>query len=152
MRCCCSYYLVKNSMIFWFVVQMYNCILRIPDLLWWLFLHGELSTHSYDVMTAFCLAQYGNPEYCWQIVAWRALIHLVVCLVFIFVFRLLSKKWYRKLSFYLCVLLIVAVLIQEIVIHPLYYGQVWRKGVIDIVTWYVPLGVFLYKYYSKPNN
>lgn len=132
-------------MIFWSIITVYNYILRIPDLLRWIFLHGEMSTQAYDVLTNLCIAQYGNPDYCRQIVAWRALIHLVVCLGFIFVFRLLSKKWYKKLSFYLCIWLIVVVLTQEIIIHPLYYWQLWWKGVIDIVTWCVSLGLFLYR-------
>ncbi|NNM83941.1 hypothetical protein HKL94_01865 [Candidatus Parcubacteria bacterium] len=103
---------------------------------------------SYNTTFARYQRKYGSGHYGFKLNAYRQLFHLAGSILFLIFAAYLSQFFFGG-SDALPAFLFIAVLFisfQEFYLHRRMYQQLWRKGVIDWLTWCVPMGVYFWVY------
>ncbi|OGG41752.1 hypothetical protein A2837_00860 [Candidatus Kaiserbacteria bacterium RIFCSPHIGHO2_01_FULL_46_22] len=88
---------------------------------------------------------YGPHRFGYKLTVYRATFHFLGAVLFIIFAALISQKLLGSEAA-LYVLLgaaIVALFLQEFHFHPKRYGQSRQKGVIDWLTWVIPMVVYI---------
>ncbi|MEZ4103352.1 MAG: hypothetical protein R3B55_02220 [Candidatus Paceibacterota bacterium] len=77
-----------------------------------------------------------------KLLLWRALFHFSGSVLIVFIADQMIKHMSFFNGFSLLVLTIICITAQEFYLHPHYYDQKPQKGIIDFITWMLP--IFLY--------
>jgi len=88
---------------------------------------------------------YGPGQTSYRIMIYRGTWHLVGSIIFLIGVTLLANDLFgSEVALYaLMGAAIVALCLQEFLLHPKRYGQSTRKGIIDIVTWVTPMLIYV---------
>lgn len=88
---------------------------------------------------------YGPQRLGYKLTFYRASFHFLGAVLFIVFATLLSQKFFGSdIALYvLMATAIVALFVQEFHFHPKRYSQSRKKGVIDWLTWVVPMVVYI---------
>jgi len=103
---------------------------------------------SYDATLARYQKKYGNGHYGFKLDAYRQIFHLTGSILFLISAAYLSQTLFESATA-LYVFLIAAILLisfQEFYLQRRTYQQLWRKGILDWLTWCVPMGVYFWIY------
>ena len=101
---------------------------------------------SYNATLARYQRKYGAGRYGFKLDAYRQLFHLAGSILF-----LMGAAYFSQVLFgstvALYAFLIAAVLFisfQEFYLQRRTYRQLWRKGILDWLTWCVPMGIYFF--------
>lgn len=88
---------------------------------------------------------HGPGQTSYRLMIYRGAWHIVGSIIFLFGVTLLADHLFgTQVALYvLMVAAIVALILQEFIIHPKRYGQSTRKGIFDIVTWVTPMLIYV---------
>ncbi len=88
---------------------------------------------------------YGPQRLGYKLTFYRASFHLLGAVLFIIFATLLSQKLFGsdRALYVLMATAIVVLFIQEFHLHPKRYGQSRQKGVVDWLTWVIPMVTYL---------
>jgi hypothetical protein len=88
---------------------------------------------------------HGPGQTSYRIMFYRGAWHLIGSVIFLLGTTLLANHLFGNLValYVLMVAAIMALILQEFLLHPKRYGQSTRKGVIDVVTWVAPMVVYV---------
>ena len=107
--------------------------------------HWVRGRRSYLQALSSALETYGPQRLGYKLTVYRATFHFLGAVLFIVFAALVSQKLLGS-EIALYVLLgaaIVALFVQEFHSHPKRYGQSRQKGVIDWLTWVIPMVVYI---------
>jgi Na+/H+ antiporter NhaD/arsenite permease-like protein len=99
---------------------------------------------SYNATLARYQQKYGDGRYGFRLDAYRQLFHLAGSILFLVSAAYLSQMFFGS-TVALYAFLIAAVLFisfQEFYLQRRTYRQLWRKGILDWLTWCVPIGLY----------
>jgi len=101
------------------------------------------SSYLYALNNAF--EKYGPHRFGYKLTVYRATFHFLGAVLFIIFAALVSQKLLgSETALYVLVgAAIVALFIQEFHSHPKKYGQSRQKGVIDWLTWVIPMAIYI---------
>lgn len=100
---------------------------------------------SYERAVANAFETYGPGRFGYKLTLYRGAFHLVGSILFITLSAVLSKYFFGS-DVALYVLLgtaICALLLQEFYLQPLSHQQRARKGATDVLTWVLPIMIYL---------
>lgn len=101
---------------------------------------------SYNAALARVQREYGAGHYGFKLDAYRQLFHLAGSILFLIIAAYFSQSLLGSPNA-LYAFLIVAILFisfQEFYLQRRTYRQLWRKGIIDWLTWCVPMGAYFF--------
>jgi len=104
---------------------------------------------SYDARLARYQRQHGKGHFGYRLGAYRQLFHLAGSILFLMVAAYLSDFFFKTTDA-VAMFLAVAVLFisfQEFYLHRRMYQQLWKKGIVDWLTWCVPFGIYLFAHF-----
>jgi len=101
---------------------------------------------SYKRALDQAVKRYGPHRLEYKLTIYRGTFHVLGSVLFIIFAALLSKKLLgSEIALYVMVAAaIVALFIQEFYAHPRRFGQLRKKGIIDVAGWVVPMMVYIY--------
>jgi len=99
---------------------------------------------SYNATFARYQKMYGAGHYGFKLDVYRQLFHLAGSILFLTVAAYLSQSLFGSENAIYAFLIAAVVLIsfQEFYLHRRMYRQLWKKGIIDWLTWCVPMGIY----------
>ncbi len=88
----------------------------------------------------------GYGAYGARLITYRGLWHVIGAILFITFATLVSKDLFgNDVALYILLLLAsLALVVQEFYVHPRTHGQMRLHGVVDVLSWIVPFGVYLF--------
>ena len=101
---------------------------------------------SYNATLARYQQTYGPGHYGFKLDAYRQIFHLTGSILFLISAAYLSETLFGS-TIALYAFLIAAVSFisfQEFYLQRRTYQQLWRKGILDWLTWCVPIGVYFF--------
>ncbi len=103
---------------------------------------------SYNATFARYQRKYGSGHYGFKLDAYRQLFHLAGSIFFLIFAAYLSQALFGGPGALPAFLFIAVLFIsfQEFYLHRRMYQQLWRKGIVDWLTWCVPMGVYFWMY------
>jgi hypothetical protein len=129
--------------------RLYESLVTLPDRLYpfRVEVDGEYvrGVRAYQARLAQVEHQYGQGHYGYRLEAYRQLFHLAGSLLFLIVAAYLSRAFFPgsvALDAFLGVA-VVFITFQEFYLHRKLYAQLWKKGLLDWVSWCVPIGAYL---------
>jgi len=133
--------------------SLYHAIVVLPDRLYPFKteVQGQWvrGTRSYNATLAQIQQKYGVGHYGFKLDAYRQVFHLAGSILFLAVAAYLSQRFFGS-TVALYAFLIVAVLFitfQEFYLQRRTYQQLWIKGIVDWLTWCVPMGVYFFTHF-----
>lgn len=127
---------------------VYQILVTLPDRLYPFKnqLHGRWvrGMRSYDVAVARAYRRYGHGHYGYKLEAYRQLFHLAGSIGFLIFAAHLSRTLFVSTTALYALLgaAVALVSFQEFYIHRKFYKQLWNKGVMDWLSWVVPMGLY----------
>jgi hypothetical protein len=105
---------------------------------------------AYEFRVSKIERKYGPGHLGVLINLYRSFFHIVASVAVIILFALLARKFFgdERALYVLLSFMTVLVTYQEFYYHRREYGQLWRKGVLDWLSWMVPIGVYLFFLHS----
>ena len=104
---------------------------------------------SYNARLERYQKRYGVGRYGFKLDAYRQLFHFIGSVAFLVTAAYLSQRFFGG-SPALFVFLFVAIALisfQEFYLHRRMYQQLWRKGIIDWLTWCIPMGIYFFTHF-----
>ena len=104
---------------------------------------------SYDVALAQVERLYGHGHYGYKLTAYREVFHLIGSILFLMSAAYLSQSFFGSANA-MYIFLAVAVgfiSFQEFYLHRRMYQQLWRKGIIDWLSWCIPMGIYFFTHF-----
>jgi hypothetical protein len=100
---------------------------------------------SYQKVLADGIKIYGPGQTSYRLMIYRGTWHLVGSIIFLVGVTLLANHLFgNQVALYaLMVAAIIALFMQEFLLHPKRYGQTTRKGIFDVITWITPMLVYI---------
>lgn len=91
-------------------------------------------------------AKYGPGHIGVLLNLYRSLFHVIGSIIVIVAFTLLVQRFFGDERALYIVLSAMTLLVtyQEFYYHRRQYGQIWKKGVLDWLSWVVPIGLYLF--------
>lgn len=104
---------------------------------------------SYNARLAAYQRRYGAGRYGFKLNAYRQLFHLLGAIAFLTVAGFLSETLFTgQDSMYVFLSTAIALIsFQEFYLHRRMYQQLWRKGILDWLTWCVPFGLYFFTHF-----
>lgn len=131
-------------------VRLYQFIVTIPDRIYPFAeeIEGQKVRfrRAYDSALARIQAERGYGSYGAWLITYRGACHVVGALLFIGVSTLVSQQLFGSdVAFYvLLILASFALVFQEFVLQPKSHGQMKLHSVVDLMSWVVPFGVYVF--------
>jgi uncharacterized membrane protein len=93
----------------------------------------------------------GFGNYGAALIAYRSIFHIIGSLLFIVFATLVSQRLFGNETalYILLAMAAFALVYQEFFLQPRTFGQMRLHSVIDLLSWIVPFGIFLYQHISK---
>jgi len=81
----------------------------------------------------------------YALVIYRGTFHFLGSLIFIFSATLISKEFFTNNTslYFLLTAAVFALTYQEFYLHPKKYKQITQKGIVDWMTWVIPMVMYL---------
>ncbi len=131
-------------------IGLYKALVMLPDRLYPFKtkVQGQWvrGVRSYNATFARYERMYGAGHYGFKLDAYRQLFHLFGAILFLTIAAYFSESFFGG-SHAMYVFLAIAVLFisfQEFYLHRRMYQQLWKKGIVDWLTWCVPLGIYFF--------
>lgn len=104
---------------------------------------------SYNATLARYERKYGIGHYGFKLEAYRQLFHLAGSVLFLIVAAYLSQTFFGKAEAIYAFLIAAVFLIslQEFYLHRRMYQQLWKKGIIDWISWCLPIGIYFFTHF-----
>jgi len=101
---------------------------------------------SYERAAARAFKVYGLGRLGYKLTLYRETFHFIGSILFIMSATFLSKNFFgSEAALYVLLWTAIAALsFQEFYVHPKKYGQRAKKGVIDWLTWVVPIALYAF--------
>ncbi len=128
----------------------YRALVTLPDRLYPFKtkVRGEWvrGVRSYNATLARYQRMYGVGHYGIKLDAYRQIFHFLGSILFLVVAAYLSEALLGGVRAMYALLAVAVLLIsfQEFYLHRRMYQQLWRKGIVDWLTWCVPFGVYVF--------
>ena len=132
---------------------LYHSLVILPDRLYPFKTNVEgqwvRGIRSYNATLARYQKKHGAGRYGFKLDTYRQVFHFAGSILFLVVAAFLSQTFFGGAEA-IYVFLIAAVLLisfQEFYVHRRLYQQLWRKGIVDWLTWVVPMGVYFFTHF-----
>lgn len=104
---------------------------------------------SYNATLTRIQRQYGVGHYGFKLDVYRQLFHLAGSILFLISAAYLSQFLFGSTNaiYVFLVIAICFITFQEFYLQRRTYRQLWRKGIIDWLTWCVPMGVYCFTHF-----
>lgn len=91
------------------------------------------------------IAIHGPGKHSYRMVIYRGTWHLLGSIVLMISLTVIAQRLFgtNAALYVLMGLAILALFMQEFVLHPKRYGQTTRKGIFDVVTWIAPMVAYV---------
>ncbi len=101
---------------------------------------------SYNATLAKVQRQYGAGHYGFKLDAYRQVFHLAGSILFLITAAYLSELLFGSAhAIYAFLAAAVGfITFQEFYLQRKTYRQLWRKGIVDWLTWCVPMGIYFF--------
>lgn len=101
---------------------------------------------AYDQALDRMIETRGFGHYGAKLIAYRSLFHILGSLLFILFATLVSQELFgNQIALYvLFAMAAFALVYQEFFIQPRTFGQMRLHGIIDVLSWIAPFGIYLY--------
>ena len=101
---------------------------------------------SYERAVARALEAHGFDRLGYKLVLYRGTFHFFGSVVFIVLATLVSKELFgsERALYVLLIAAVAALSFQEFYLHPKWYAQPVGKGVLDWLTWVVPIAAYFF--------
>jgi hypothetical protein len=88
---------------------------------------------------------YGAGHYGYVLNFYRSVFHVLGAIAVITLTTLVAQDWFgSRIALYsLLIMMGVFISYQEFFLQRRTYEQLWRKGILDWLTWCVPIGIYL---------
>lgn len=108
--------------------------------------HWVRGIRSYNERLARVQRMYGPGKYGFKLNAYRQVFHFIGSVLFLLVAAYLSQTYLGGADAMIAFLAAAVALIsfQEFYLHRRMYQQLWKKGIIDWLTWCVPMVVYFF--------
>lgn len=129
---------------------IYHFIVTLPDHLYPFRsqLEGQWvrGIRSYNRALERAFRKHGVGHYGPSLFIYRSVFHVLGSIIVIVLSTLLAQQYFgsERALFFLLALVAVFIAFQEFYLQRKTYRQLWRKGVLDWVSWVAPIGVYLY--------
>lgn len=114
-------------------------------------IEGQLvrGIRSYNAALAQVERQYGAGHYGFKLDAYRQVFHLAGSILFLVIAAYLSESFFGNQNAMYAFLIAAVFLIsfQEFYLHRRLYQQLWRKSIVDWLTWCIPIGVYFFTHF-----
>lgn len=128
----------------------YHWLVMIPDRLYPF--KTEIEGHwvrgrrSYEATLARYEQRYGMGHYGYKLTVYREVFHLIGSILFLVSAAYLSRAFFGSANAMYVFLAIAVGFIsfQEFYLHRRMYQQLWRKGIVDWLSWCVPMGIYFF--------
>lgn len=106
--------------------------------------HWVRGIRSYNARLARYQRIYGAGRYGFKLNAYRQLFHFIGSLLFLIIAAHLSQSFFGGAEAMLAFLVAAVALIsfQEFYLHRRMYRQLWRKGIVDWLSWCIPFWIY----------
>ncbi len=131
-------------------VRFYEALVTLPDRLYPFKTEvgGEYvrGVRAYTARLERVEAEYGHGHFGLLLEAYRQLFHLVGSILFLICAALVSAVFFPSSHAMLVFLALAVAFItfQEFYLHRRLYEQLWKKGLLDWLSWCAPLGAYLF--------
>lgn len=111
--------------------------------------HWVRGVRSYNAALAKYQRKYGAGCYGFKLDAYRQVFHLAGSILFLAIAAYVSQHFFGSSDamFALLVAAIALISFQEFYLHRRMYQQLWRKGIIDWLTWCIPFGIYFFTHF-----
>ncbi|MDB5225326.1 MAG: hypothetical protein JWL87_278 [Candidatus Adlerbacteria bacterium] len=101
---------------------------------------------SYEQAVERALVQHGLHRLGYKLTLYRETFHFVGSVVLVVAATIVSKTFFGSETalYVLLGTVIVALFFQEFYLHPKLYGQRYKKGVIDLLSWITPMAAYFF--------
>ncbi len=131
------------------ITKLYHYVESLPDRLYpfaseiegrW-----ERGINSYKKSVEEAWAKYGEGRYGYKLNVYRSTWHVLGSVLFLILATAAAKHLFNsEVALYVLVgVAIVLLCLQEFVAHPRRYRQLRHKGILDWLTWVVPMVLYL---------
>ena len=131
-------------------VRLYDFVVTIPDRKYPFAeeIEGQKVRfrRAYDQALARIQMQRGYGSYGAWLITYRGVCHVVGAILFITFATFVSKELFGSdvALYVLLVLASLALLFQEFILQPRTYGQMKMHSLVDLMSWVVPFGVYVF--------
>jgi hypothetical protein len=100
---------------------------------------------SYTKALNEAFLRYGPNHYGYKLIIYRGTCHLVASLLFIIMATFLSQRLFgSEIALYIMMgTMILGILFQEFYWQPRTLGQLRHKGIVDCLSWAVPMWIYV---------
>lgn len=104
---------------------------------------------SYNARLAHYQMVYGAGKYGFKLNAYRQLFHFLGSIAFLLIAAYISQLYFGGTQAMVTLLSAAVGLVsfQEFYLHRRMYQQLWRKGIIDWLSWCVPIGIYFFTHF-----
>lgn len=90
--------------------------------------------------------KYGHGHYGYGVNFYRSIFHVIGSVLIILLSTLIAQDVFGNEGavYFLLALVVIFIAYQEFFLQRRQYRQLWRKGVLDLVAWTAPIGLYLY--------
>lgn len=101
---------------------------------------------SYNETFARYERMYGAGHYGFKLDAYRQIFHLLGSILFLTISAYLSESFFGgdRAMYVFLTIAVLFISFQEFYLHRRMYQQLWKKGIVDWLTWCVPLGIYFF--------
>ena len=132
---------------------LYHALVVLPDVLYPFksLVHGQWvrGIRSYNATLARYERKYGMGHYGFKLEAYRQLFHLFGSVLYLIIAAYMSQALFGKAEAIYAFLIAAVLLIsfQEFYLHKRMYQQIWKKGIIDWISWCLPIGIYFFTHF-----
>ncbi len=132
------------------IVTCYDFLVSIPDRIYPFAEEVEGQKvrfrRAYDQALARIQEKRGYGTYGAWLITYRGLCHVIGAIMFIGVSTFVSKQFFGSdvALYVLLVLASLALIAQEFILQPRTFGQMKMHSVVDLMSWVVPFGVYVF--------
>lgn len=132
------------------IVRWYHFVVTIPDRIYPFAeeIEGQRVRfrRAYDQALARIQTERGYGTYGAWLITYRGICHIVGAVLFIVVSTFISNELFGSdvALYVLLVLASFALVFQEFVLQPRTFGQMKMHSVVDLMSWVVPFGVYVF--------
>lgn len=101
---------------------------------------------AYERTIAYYERKYGRGHFGAFINCYRTFFHIIGSIIVITAIALIAREFLgtERALYVLLSVMTLLVTYQEFYYHRRHYQQLWKKGVLDWLSWVVPIGLYLF--------
>ena len=101
---------------------------------------------AYEKAAARYERKYGHGHIGYGLNCYRSCFHVLGSIILIILATLIARDYYGSDAalYTLLALVVIGMAFQEFYLHPKRFRQLRQKGILDWLSWSVPIGIYLY--------